>query len=464
MLNLYNTLSRKKEEFREIKRGRVAMYSCGPTVYDYAHIGNLRAYICADILKRYLLYKGYKIKHVMNLTDVDDKTIKNSREKGMKIDEYTKKFKKAFFEDIDAMNIARADVYPEATKTIKDMVKLVKALLDKGIAYKADDSSIYFNVRKFRDYGKLSGIKIDELQEGVRIKQDEYEKESANDFALWKAWDENDGDVFWQTELGKGRPGWHLECSVMSAKNLGNHFDIHTGGVDLIFPHHENEIAQSQAATGEKFVNYWFHNEWLLVNGKKMSKSLGNFYTLRDLLKKGYNEKAIRYLLMATHYKVQLNFTEKGLKAAENTIQRFREFMERLADVNEKKENKEVKKLIEDVKKGFEARMDDDLNISEALAVIFDFMKEINKFIDEENIGKKDAKEVIDVMNSFDSVLGILEFKKEAVPKEIIELVKKREEARKEENWEEADKIRNLIKNKGYVLDDTKQGTKVKKS
>jgi len=464
MLQLYNTLTRKKEPFKEIKKGHVSMYSCGPTVYDYAHIGNFRAYISSDILKRYLTYKGYSVKHVMNLTDVDDKTIKNSREQRVKLDDYTAKYKKAFFEDVDCMNIIRADVYPEATRTINRMVEIVKMLMDKEFAYKGDDDSIYFNVKKFKDYGKLSKIKLDELQEGARVKNDEYEKESASDFALWKAWDKNDGDVFWNTDIGKGRPGWHIECSAMSTKELGNHFDIHTGGVDLIFPHHENEIAQSECATGEKFVNYWVHNEWLLVDSKKMSKSLGNFYTIRDLLKKGYSAKAIRYVLMATHYKVQLNFTEDGLKAAESTIKRFREFMERLEDVKETNDNEEINKLIEKVKSDFEEKMDDDLNISEAMASIFDFMKDINKLIDSNNISKKNANDVLKAMKGFDKVLGILKFEKEKIPDNIVTLVKKREIAREKKDWELSDKLRDEIKKKGYTLDDSKDGTKVKKS
>src|SRR3989339_892084 len=272
------------------------MYSCGPTVYDFAHIGNFRAYIVADILKRYLKFKGFKIKHVMNITDVDDKTIKGSIEQKISLNQYTEKYTKAFFEDLRTLNIEPADIFPRATEHIKEMVSMIQKLIMNGLAYKGEDNSWYYDISKFRDYGKLSKLKLGELKEGARVKQDSYEKEQAQDFALWKAYDKDDGDVFWETDLGKGRPGWHIECSAMNMKYLGEEFDIHTGGVDLIFPHHENEIAQSIGSTGKKFVHFWIHNEHLLVNGRKMSKSLGNFYTLRDLLSKNYNPRAIRYL------------------------------------------------------------------------------------------------------------------------------------------------------------------------
>ena len=271
---LYNTLTHKKELVKPIKDNQIAMYSCGPTVYDFAHIGNFRAYICSDILKRYLKYSGFKVKHVMNITDVDDKTIKGANKEGISLKEYTSRYEKSFFEDLETLNIDKADVFPRATEHIPEMVSIIKKLLKGRIAYKSEDGSVYYNISKFKDYGKLSHTKVKQLKEGARVKQDSYEKEEAKDFALWKAYDKEDGNVFWETEIGKGRPGWHIECSAMSIKHLGEHFDIHGGGVDLIFPHHENEIAQSEASTGKKFVNYWFHNEHLLVNGQKMSKSL----------------------------------------------------------------------------------------------------------------------------------------------------------------------------------------------
>ena len=328
MLKLYNTLSRRKEIFKPIKNNKVGMYTCGPTVYYYPHIGNYRAYIVADILKRYLKYKGFKIDHVMNITDVDDKTIRDSQKQNLSLKEFTSKYEKAFLEDLNTLNIQKPDRLARATEHIKEMENLIKKLIDKGFAYKGKDNSIYYSISKFKDYGKLSKIKIKELKAGARVKQDEYEKKQVSDFALWKAWDKEDGNVFWETEFGKGRPGWHIECSAMSSKYLGDQFDIHTGGIDLIFPHHENEIAQSEGASGKKpFVKYWIHNEWLLIEGKKMSKSFGNFYTLRDILNKGYSPMSIRYVLLSTHYRQQMNFTFKKLDAAKNSLQRWGNFL-----------------------------------------------------------------------------------------------------------------------------------------
>ncbi|MEK6808976.1 MAG: cysteine--tRNA ligase, partial [Nanoarchaeota archaeon] len=334
MLRLFNTRTRKIGVFKSIKDKEVNIYTCGPTVYDYAHIGNLRAYICADILKRYLKYKGYNVKHVMNITDVDDKTIKGSQQQGISLKKYTQNFSNMFFEDIKILNLDLPDIFPKATEHIPEMIMLIKKLLKKGFAYKGEDGSIYYDISKFKNYGKLAQLDMDGLKEGARIRHDEYSKDSPKDFCLWKACDKDDGDVFWKTELGKGRPGWHIECSAMNMKYLGEEFDIHTGGVDLIFPHHENEIAQSVGATGKEFVHYWFHNEHLLVNGKKMSKSLGNFYTLRDLLNKGYNPIGIRYLLLSTHYRQQLNFTEESLQGAENSVQRINDFILKLRNVS----------------------------------------------------------------------------------------------------------------------------------
>ena len=463
-LKLYNTLTRKKEEFKEINKGQVRIYSCGPTVYNFAHIGNFRANIFADLIRRYIKYKGYKLKHVMNITDVDDKTIKNSKKENLSLKQFTEKYTKYFFEDLKTLNIEMVEVYPKATEHIEEMVNLIKKLLEKGYAYKADDA-IYYDIKKFKDYGKLSHLKIDELKAGARVCQDEYDKERANDFALWKFWDKEDGDVFWETELGKGRPGWHIECSAMSMKYLGETFDIHTGGVDLIFPHHENEIAQSEAVTGKPFVNYWLHNEHLLVNNKKMSKSLGNFYTLRDLLKKAYSPRSIRYILLATHYRQKLNFTFESLEAAENSIKRLDEFMVKLKDVKSEKNNKEIYVLIEKAKSDFEDAMDDDLNVSIALSVMFDFVKKINTFIMNENISKKDAEKAIKLMHDFDSVFGILkkEEKKEEISKEIEQLIEKRQEARKNKDYKLADKIRDELKQQGIILKDTKDGIRWEK-
>ena len=435
----------------------------GHSVYDFAHIGNFRAYVCSDILKRYLKYKGFKVKHVMNITDVDDKTIKGANKEGISLKEYTKRYEKAFFEDIGTLNIDKADIFPRATEHIKEMVEIIKRLLKNKIAYESEDGSIYYDISKFRDYGKLSHTRITALKEGARIKQDSYEKEQAQDFALWKAYDKEDGNVFWKTEIGNGRPGWHIECSAMSMKYLGEHFDIHAGGVDLVFPHHENEIAQSEASTKKKFVNYWFHNEHLLVDGHKMSKSLGNFYTLRDLLNKNYNPKAIRYLLLSAHYRMQLNFTEEAVKASENAVQRLHDFMIKLKEIKNKINNKNTNKIIQKTKKEFEEAMDDDLNISVALAHIFEFVKEVNIFMMENKIGKNDAKKIIKFMHDIDKVLGILEEKEEKLSSEFKKLIEEREKSRKERNFAKADKIREQLKQKGIILEDTKEGVRWKR-
>ena len=465
-LKLYNTLSREKEEFKPIEKGKVGMYSCGPTIYQFAHIGNFRAYICVDILKRYLKYKGFKVKHVMNITDVEDKTIKGAIKEGISLKKYTKKFEKAFFEDLEKLNIDKADIFPRATDNINEMIYIIENLLKKKIAYKAKDG-IYFDISKFKTYGSLSRVELKNLEVGKRVKEDQYEKDEAQDFALWKFWDKNDYDVFWETKIGKGRPGWHIECSAMSMKFLGESFDIHAGGVDLVFPHHENEIAQSECSTNKKFVKYWFHNEHLLVDGQKMSKSLGNFYTLRNLLDRGHEPNAIRYLLLSSHYKQQLNFTEEGIKAAKNSIDRLNDFINKLSifkkTSTKKNQDPKIKKIIEKTKNDFEKEMDDDLNISEGLATIFDFIREMNTKIVPGGIDKRYAKEIYDFMLKINSILGVIEFEEEKIPSQIKKLVKEREKARKEKNYEKADKIREEIKNKGYVLEDTGEGTMIKK-
>lgn len=452
MLKLYNTLTRKKEIFKSIKKGSVSLYTCGPTVYNYIHLGNLRAFVFYDLVKRYLLYKKYKIKHVMNITDVDDKTIRDSQKEKKSLKEFTEFYTKEFLKDLQELNILKPDIMPKATEHIHEMVSLVKILLKKGYAYKANDNSIYFKIKKFKNYGKLAQLEKQNLQSNVRVSLDEYEKENISDFALWKAYDNSDGNVFWNTEIGKGRPGWHLECSAMSKKYLGIPFDIHCGGIDLVFPHHTNEIAQSEAAYNKKFVNYWLHNEHLLVDGKKMSKSLHNFYTLRDLLAKNYSGKEIRFLLLSAHYKQKLNFTFDSLNSAKNTLEKIEEFM-----INIKDYKNSSPTLIKKTKQKFENAMDDDLNISKGLAVIFDFMKEVNK--------KQIGAGVRKLMLEFDKVLGlnIDKIKQEKIPKRIYELVEKREKARKEKNYQEADKIREEIKKLGYYIEDSEQGIKIKK-
>jgi len=445
MLKLYNTLTRKKEVFKPIKKLQAGMYVCGPTVYNYVHIGNLRAYFFGDILRRYLEFSGFKVKQVMNITDVDDKTIRDSKKAKKSLKEFTRFYEKAFLDDIKAMNIKIPNILSRATEHIDDMVAIVKKLLDKGIAYKAEDG-IYFSIKKFKDYGKLSKIKIKELKAGAsgRVAKDEYDKENANDFALWKFYDKEDGNVFWNTDIGKGRPGWHIECSAMSTKYLGQPFDIHTGGVDLIFPHHENEIAQSEAAFGKQFVKYWLHNEWVLVNGKKMSKSLGNFYKLKDITDKDFSPLDLRYFYLTKNYRQKINFTWKNLEDSKIARQRLKNIIIEIVD--DKKTNK---KYLEEFKK----EMDNDLNTSNALQVLWKFVRD------------KKAQGKLKTIKKIDEVLGLklLEKEKIIIPANVKKLVKEREQARKKKDFKKADELRDKIKKLGYSIEDSEKGTVIKK-
>jgi cysteinyl-tRNA synthetase len=462
-IHLFNTLTRQKEPFISIQHGTVGLYTCGPTVYDYAHIGNFRAFIFEDLLKRWLKHQGFKVIHIMNLTDIDDKTIKGSQKQSKSLREYTDFYAKAFFEDIKTLNIEPATVYPRATDHIPEMVALIKMLIQKGYAYKGDDGSIYFAINKFSSYGKLSHIKKDELKVGARVRQDEYTKEEAQDFALWKAYTPEDGNVYWETELGKGRPGWHIECSAMSMKYLGETFDIHCGGIDNMFPHHENELAQSEAVTGKTFVNYWIHNEHLQVEGKKMAKSLGNFYTLRDLLQKGYDPLAIRYLLLSTHYRQQFNFTFEGLDAAKGAIERLSNLLHRLKDADGKGSPCDIDNLIRTVEQYFRDAMNDDLNISIALASLFDFVRDINNMLDSNTISKIEAQRIRTTIADNDTVLAVIpKPTEEVLPKEAEILIKRREDARKTKDWKTADQIRQQLKEMGIVIEDTVQGIRWK--
>jgi len=465
MIEFYNDLTRKKEKFVPIRQGHVGMYSCGPTVYNFAHIGNLRSFVFVDFLKRFLKYEGFSVKHVMNITDVDDKTIKGSKEEGVPIKEFTERYTKSFMDDIKALNIEIPDVMPKATEHIADMTALIRKLYKNGYAYKAEDSSTYYSIAKFKDYGKLSGIKKAELKAGARVNNDEYTKDQAEDFALWKAWTPEDGAVFWETEYGKGRPGWHIECSAMSSKYLGETFDIHTGGIDLIFPHHENEIAQSEGANGKRFVNYWLHCEYLVVDGKKMAKSLGNFYTLRDVLSKGYKPMALRYLLLSTHYRGQLNFTFEALASAGEAVEKLRNLAGLLKETSEKEGSAEsCAGEIEKSKKEFDSALEDDLNISGALAALFSFAKEMNRRIAENSLSSADAKQALSVLMKFDTVLGVIgEIKeKEELPEGIMQLINEREEARKRKDYKKSDAIRAELAKKGIMLLDSKDGVKWK--
>jgi cysteinyl-tRNA synthetase len=462
MLRLYNTLTRAKEAFQPSHPGEVRMYTCGPTVYDYAHIGNFRTFVFEDLLRRYLLYKGYRVIQVMNLTDVDDKTIRGARQAKQSLPEYVQFYIDAFFEDLRTLNIQRAEYYPAATQHIPEMVELIKRLLERGYAYQAG-GSVYFKVDAFPAYGKLSHLEERQLRAGAsgRVDADEYEKEDVRDFALWKGWTEDDGDVYWETELGKGRPGWHIECSAMSMKYLGVPIDIHAGGVDLIFPHHENEIAQSEAATGQPFVKHWVHCQHLLVNNQKMSKSLGNFYTLRDLLARGYKPKAIRYSLLSTHYRQSQNFTLEGLSAADAAVQRLQDFIANLQLAAGP--GAPVAGLIARAKQQFEAGMDDDLNISLGLAAIFEFVRDVNRLLAERQLSRDDAQQVTATMRDFDRVLGLLKEAPAAIDSHVEQLLQEREQARKRRDFATADRLRAQIAALGYLIEDTPQGPRLKR-
>lgn len=461
----FNTLSRKKELFVPIEEGIVRMYTCGPTVYNFAHIGNFRAYVFEDLLRRYLKYAGYKVVQVMNLTDVDDKTIRGARELGITLGEYTQKYKEAFFEDIDTLNIERAEYYPAATEHIDEMIKLIDILLKKGYAYQSEDGSIYFSITKFKDYGKLSHLDLSSLKAGARVSYDEYQKDNLGDFALWKAWHEDDGDVWWDSPWGRGRPGWHIECSAMSMKYLGESFDIHTGGIDNIFPHHEDEIAQSEAATGKQFVKYWLHCGHLIVEGRKMSKSLGNFYTLRDILNMGYSPREIRFVLLNCHYRQSLDFSFASLNAARASLQRIDEFIEKLDSMclgcNET--YNDVPGWVLSFKKAFTSALDDDLNIAQAFAIIFDFIREGNKLISEGKLSSKEARVLLNFMWDIDRVVGLLSKNYEKVPPDLDNLARQRAEARKMKNFALADSLRKKIEEAGWVIQDLPDGYKLRR-
>ncbi|HSX12382.1 MAG TPA: cysteine--tRNA ligase [Rhabdochlamydiaceae bacterium] len=467
-LKLYNTETREKEEVEPLDGKTIRYYTCGPTVYDFAHIGNFRTYVFEDLLKRTLNYFGLKVIQVMNLTDVDDKTLNGALKKGVPLNEYTQPYIDAFFEDLKTLHIEPADDYPRATECIPDMIKLIQGLLEKGVAYQGEDKSIYYSIHAFSPYGRLSHLYLDDLKEGASEREaaDEYEKENAADFVLWKAYDpKRDGATFWESPFGKGRPGWHIECSAMAMKILGPSIDIHAGGVDLIFPHHENEIAQSEAFSGQPFVRYWVHSEHLLVDHKKMSKRLGNFYTLRDLLKKGYSGSEVRYMLLHTHYRTQLNFTFQGLDGAVASLQRLSDFIQRLQEI-EGQQIGTIDTVLKEAEKEFDEALADDLNISVALAALFELVRKINHLCDEEKIGTAQAQKILDLLKKWDQVLGVLPFQREAlaIPQELLDALEKRNRARVEKNWAEADKQRAFIQSQGYLIEDTPKGAKLKKS
>jgi cysteinyl-tRNA synthetase len=461
-LRFFNTLSRALEPFEPLESGHVRMYTCGPTVYNRAHIGNFRAYIFEDLLRRHLKWSGYRLTHVMNLTDVDDKTIRASKAEGIPLKQFTRRYIDAFFQDIDTLGIERAEHYPAATDHIPDMIEMIRILLEKGIAYRSDDGSIYFSIQKFPAYGCLARLDRAGLRPGARVAQDEFEKEDAADFALWKAWSDKDGDIAWDSPWGRGRPGWHIECSAMSMKLLGPSFDIHCGGVDNIFPHHECEIAQSESVTGRPFVKYWLHCAHLIVDGRKMSKSLGNFLTLDDLLKEGFTGREIRYQLLATHYRQTLNFTREGLHAARAALQRVDEFAERLRACAGDAAGA-LPDWAASGRAAFRAGLDDDLNISAALAALFDMLRAGNKALDAGVVSPGEARATLNLIDELDSVLNVLKPPPAAADGEVMALVAARQAARAAKNWAESDRLREEIARRGWIVQDTPHGPKVRR-
>ena len=499
-LKLFNTLSRSVQEFAPLDpaQKKVGMYCCGPTVYDFAHIGNWRTFVFADLVRRTLEFSGFDVQHVMNITDIEDKIIKRVRENKTTLREFTGKFETAFLDDLKALNCKEPHVKPRATEYIAEIIALIEKLIARGVAYKANDGSVYFSITKYQgcgcNYGQLLKLNFDEMRAGERVSADEYEKESVADFALWKARVPDDGDIFWPSPFGEGRPGWHIECSAMSMKVLGESFDLHLGGEDLKFPHHEDEIAQSEGATGKPFVKYWLHGAHLLVEGKKMSKSLGNFFTLRDLLAKGFTGREVRYLLLTAHYRETFNFTLDGLQSARTSLNRIKECLEKLLEFAEEiiKRHNHISALPDPtIIKQFSDALDDDLNVSKAWGVIFAWIRDLNRSIAQGNLSPEQAIVAIATWKKLDHVLG-LNFDirtpqrivdttahaqglglpvgfaasiegESAAPKEIIELSEQRILAKKAKDFKRADAIRDELKAKGWVIEDSPKGIKLKK-
>ena len=491
-LQLYNTLSGKVEEFQTLTNSEVRMYSCGPTVYDYGHIGNFRTFVAVDVLHRFLRQSGYKVRYVMNITDVDDKIIRNAARDGVSVKQFTAKYEKAFLEDSASLNIERP-ILVRATDHIEEMAKFIAALVAKGFAYRTDDGSYYFRIAKFPEYGKLSKKDFAGMEDGARVDVDEYEKDSARDFALWKA--PKSGEASWETSIGRGRPGWHIECSVMAMEELGQSFDLHGGGEDLIFPHHENEIAQSESLTGKQFSRFWFHVRFLLVEGEKMSKSLGNFYTLRDLVLKGHKPSSIRFLLASVPYRHQLNFTFDGLKQAAVSVERLRNFQSRLtAGQFPAGATETMSALARETSDRMRAGMEDDLNAAQAQAAIFDMVRKANAAIDAGQFHKDDAPPLLAALQQFDELFAVLkdddaakvssivewakaDGREKEISPELLELVAAQqltdsdigskiaemEAARKARNFKGSDAIRNELTAAGIIVEITKDGARWKR-
>src|SRR5579864_402018 len=486
-LRLYNTLSGKVEGFTPAADNTVRMYACGLTVYDYGHIGNFRTFVAVDILRRFLRQSGFKLQHVMNITDVDDKMIRNAARDKKTVQEYTRKYEEAFLEDMGSLNIERPEKLVRATEHIQEMAEFIAKLEKKGIAYRTEDGSYYFRIAKFPEYGKLSKKDFAGMEIGSRVDVDEYEKDNARDFALWKA--PKEGEAFWESPIGKGRPGWHIECSVMSMKYLGDSFDLHAGGEDLVFPHHENEIAQSESLTGKTFARFWMHVRFLLVEGEKMSKSAGNFFTLRDLLLKGHKPSSIRYLLTSVPYRKQLNFTFDGLKQAAHSVERLRNFKSRLemAQLPSGK-NENIRALAEKTKAQMTAALEDDLNTAQALGAMFDLVREVNSVADKNELRQDDKAPLLDALRQFDEIFAVLKdddaekmaraaewakthgLDSEALSKaasisdaEVERLMADRAAARKARDFAKADAIRAQLTEAGIVVEDTKDGIRWKR-
>ena len=457
-IRFYNTINRKKVDFEPITTGTVKLYTCGPTVYDTAHIGNFRTFLFEDLLKRFLIFKGYKVYHVMNITDVDDKTIKRANKEGMTINELTLRYTKEFMNDIKSLKILPADKYPRATDHIAEMIQMIQTLEESGYAYETKDHSVYFRLDSYESYGQLTKIDLTKQRSTERIINDEYSKDNPQDFALWKAWDDEDGKVFWESPWGRGRPGWHIECSAMSIKYLGNHFDIHCGGVDNIFPHHENELAQSVSATKGLFVNYWMHSEYLHIQGDKMSKTLGNFHKISDLISEGFTAEEIRFTLLSAHYRSKLNFSLNQNQEARTAIQRITDIQQRLFEL---KDSAKTESSMPDEFEEFVAALDDDLDTPKAFAIFFGWIRSMNNLLNKGELMLSQINGGLEFIGKFDDLFAIIP-EAENVPQELYDLIDKREKARLKQDWKTADKIRNLLHKEGWLVEDSPSGPKVK--
>jgi cysteinyl-tRNA synthetase len=493
MPRFFNTLTNKVEEFQPLEDNTVRMYACGPTVYNYGHVGNFRTFVFVDILRRFLRQSGYKLRHCMNITDVDDRIIENSAKLGLSVRQYTEKYEKAFLEDAGFLNIERPEILARATEHIDDMAHFIKRLVEKGVAYRADDGSYYFRIAKFPQYGKLSKKDLTSNVDGARVDSDRFDKEEARDFALWKA--PKAGEAFWETEIGPGRPGWHIECSAMSMKYLGESFDIHCGGEDLVFPHHENEIAQSEALTGKRFAHFWIHSKFLLIESDKMSKSTGNFFTVRDLILRGHKPSSIRFLLSSVPFRKQLNFTWDGLKQAKESTDRLRNFQLRLRTSNLPQGSSEaMATLAKNTREKMTASLADDLNTAEALGAVFDMVREANTAADSGQMKQGDIESLLGALQQFDEIFGVLpdddaekirfvldwakvEGRLQEASEDTVEaaksaelsdekieaLIAERQAARKSKNFKRSDEIRDQLASAGIILEDTKDGARWKR-